>query len=186
MTNTNLNVTRKMYYFVQILYAGKRDYFLTLGTMHGNFSSNYTEEIPQLMKNLQAEKKLVIFGGDTNHPPTYNIDGLLVVSEDNCTNFYTNYAKISDDKTKFTSVYLHDDRPELAGQNIIKAYDGFFVVPPKNKSVNITIYGEHSWEKVLNEVGEMPLLATSHVTKSWVTKPGIPVFRLEQSTNIFN
>jgi hypothetical protein len=138
------------------------------------------------MKQLQTDDKVIIFGGYTNHPPCFNMEGLLVIDNYDCTNFFSNYNKVIDHKRLFTKIYLHDDRKELENSNIIKAYDGFFVVPPKNKSVSITVSGDHSWYKSSDEDGnQTPHISEQHVSKSWVTQRGLPIFRLEDTYKLF-
>lgn len=156
---------------------------LTLGTLHGNFNSDYSMEIPMLMRQLQTEDKIIIFGGHTNHPPHYKIDGLLVTDINVCTNFFTDYAQHNG---IFNKVYLHDDREEIREKNMIKAYDGFFVIPPLGKDVNIMMTGRHAWSKQCwHDELEEPVLVEGCYEEVWTTKGGKPIFWSEAANKLF-
>jgi hypothetical protein len=123
------------------------------GTLHGNYNVDYSLSIPELLRYLKMENNCVIIGGDTNHPPGYQMSGLLVLDENETTNFFTNYADVND---QYTQVHLEDPRCHLP-----KAYDGFFVT-----SGDVEISGSHVWTKKSTETNEeYPVLIETTITR---------------------
>ncbi len=128
---------------------------IKLGSMHGQYGEDYSESVPKLLNKLKSDSHCVVIGGDMNHPPNLMMSNLLVLDENETTNFFSNYAET----TPYTKVELNDPRSNTHHQafSLPKAYDGFFVT--SNSEVSITISGSHTWTKAITATGdEYPVL----------------------------
>lgn len=133
----------------EVLFLGTFEHtsgnIVKLGSMHGQYGEDYSESVPKLLDDLKANSHCAIIGGDMNHPPNFKMSNLLVLDENETTNFFSNYSQA----TPYTKVELNDTR-----SNSPKAYDGFFVTTGK-----VEISGSHTWTKDITETGlEYPVL----------------------------
>jgi hypothetical protein len=120
---------------------------ICLGSFHAQFGVDYTEPIETFRKETLSKADITIIGGDANHPSNYQFPGLLTLSENDVTNFYTNYNETD----PYTKVELHDHR-----NGAPKNYDGFLVFT--DASVTTRVSGEHYWDKEVVDGKEIPVL----------------------------
>lgn len=141
------------YHLLLITFRDSDNNYVRIGSMHGNYNDDYSESIPILLK--QFDNTPIIIGGDMNHPPNYKISNFLVLDENECTNFFTNYATVTG---SYTEVKLNDARC-----NLPKAYDGFIV-----SHGTVIISGEHKWDKRTTEDGvEYPILIANKFSRKY-------------------
>lgn len=121
---------------------------IRLGCFHAQYGVDYTTMISEFRKKAEEETDLFIIGGDANHPADCGFPGLLVISKDQATNFYTNY----NDVDPYTIVELHDTRFKVA-----KSYDGFVIT--SKDDVKYQLGGEFYWNKVVENGIERLILS---------------------------
>jgi hypothetical protein len=128
---------------------------IVIGSMHGNYNDDYSQSVPNLLKSFRLNNQCVIIGGDMNHPPKYNMSELLVLDDNEVTNFNTNYSSV---KGPYTLVQLDDSR---SGHS--KAYDGFLVTMGI-----VEVSGDHVWSKIKTSSGkESPVLLETKLTRKF-------------------
>ena len=140
---------------------------IILGTLHAYYNEDYSTKLNNLLINGELNNKIknnliTIIGGDTNRPPSLNINGLLTSGDNIATNFQTNYQYINklhinnngyyyyypiitNNNKKYTKVLLNDER----NTTLSKAYDGF-IISTKNNINNIKldyiiVSGDQKW-----------------------------------------
>lgn len=138
--------------------TGAAPYRCILGTYHLQYSKDYSKSFSntkiELLKS-DGGVEMVVLGGDANRPPNRDIGSFMVSSVDDCTNFYTNYAKF-DKPNQYTLVELVDDR-----NGAVKAYDGFSCLA-REGSHTVSVYGAHRWiKKKIENDKEIPVLINS-------------------------
>ncbi len=133
---------------------------ISVGTVHLNYAIDYSESIPLLLKELQEEDRIVIFGGDTNHPASFQMSNLLVPSEQKATNFHTNYSKFDNGYTK---VDVNDERMN----SVAKAYDGFFVAPPIGRTLSVSVYCDGYWDYLNGVESQQLIYMPGHISTQY-------------------